>query len=57
MVETEIKATFAKLMKCNFELEYFENTATVFKNVEMPVKDKVKVTMIKFTRASNLAGM
>jgi hypothetical protein len=57
MDATEIKATFTKLMKCNFELEYYENTATVFKTMDMPVKDKVKVTMIKFTKASNLAGI
>jgi hypothetical protein len=57
MGDKEVKDEFCKFMKSNFELEYYENSATVFKTMEMPIRDKMKTTMIKFTRASNLPGM
>jgi hypothetical protein len=56
MATEEVKDSFTKVMKCNFELEYYENTATEFKTNEMPMRDRGRFTIIKFTKASNLQG-
>jgi hypothetical protein len=51
-----VKDAFMKMMKCNFEFEYHENTSTHHKDMDMRSRDRTRITMIKFTQASGLPG-